>query len=73
MKKLRISQYLIADKFNTFRKNKEKVEISVDKSFKAKYNYDQITEKEFKEYLDRYFPDSLNITLILKELNVIRE
>lgn len=48
IKKLRISQYLIAEKINSLRSERQELEIMVDSGFLMAYNYESIREKEFK-------------------------
>ena len=48
IKKLRISQYLIAEKINSLRHDRQELKIMVDSGFLLAFNYQSIKEKEFK-------------------------
>lgn len=73
VKKLRIAQYLLADRVGQLRREPGPVRISLDESYKAWRKCEEVGEKELKDYLDNYVPEGLGMGLILRELNVIRE
>lgn len=73
MKKLRIAQYLLADKVSQLLKERRKLQINLDESYKALKKLDEVSEKDLKDYLDNYIPEELSLSFIMKELNVIRE
>jgi len=73
VKKLRIAQYLLADKVSQLLKERRKLQINLDESYKALKKLDEVSEKDLKDYLDNYIPEELSLSFIMKELNVIRE
>lgn len=66
IKKLRISQYLIRDRINSVRLKKENHSIQVTKEFLIINGLEIVKEKEFKVYLDKFFPQDLTVSVILK-------
>jgi len=70
---LRIAQYLLADKVSQLLKERRKLQINLDESYKALKKLDEVSEKDLKDYLDNYIPEELSLSFIMKELNVIRE
>lgn len=70
---MRIAQYLLADKVSQLLKERRKLQINLDESYKALKKLDEVSEKDLKDYLDNYIPEELSLSFIMKELNVIRE
>jgi hypothetical protein len=56
VKKLRIAQYLLADRVGQLRKEQGKVEIYLDEGYRVAMKLQEVSEKDLKDYLDNYLP-----------------
>jgi hypothetical protein len=57
VKKLRIAQYLLADRVGQLRKEQGKVEIYLDEGYRVAMKLQEVSEKDLKDYLDHYLPE----------------